>query len=422
MHVLNSLNAGPVFVTKDRVECAWQHEIPECCCIAVDADVPVLGTFVRISLFRIEVENVKRNSSKGLGSSETNNYTYLIDYNRTGDIEPIVMPLVLEPGIALICLKLIGEDIVLLGGAKGYLGVCDYGDSSVTSRQFEGHSVDVSVTCIATCHARNLAICGDDGGGLSLWMLTASVDRLQCITVVGGESTGRSAVNSIQFVPDRNLIVVSTRLQLLLLGLQVSPDTGRHELEGIRVLDVNSLFVSVCSTVSPIKSLPSFGDDPDSEIFHCHCIAFPNHSAGSSAIRYDFGGLKSNTMSPARSSNEGGEHCSWPLVIWKISGVSALGGKLHGDARIFDISMLNCHICLKGAPSGSASLWRIEGNYEWLDENASAMITLGKFAAERMVRRTLSGHLVQHAAEVIDYERNHKNYSVDVDFTVVHQV
>lgn len=329
------------------MECSWQHELPECSCIAVDAEVPVAGTFSRVSLFRVEVENSKVKKGKsieknslinGTLSSEflgDRNYTYLIDYNRTGDIEPVVYPLVLdEPGVSLTCVKIVGGDTIIVGGTRGYIGVCEYGGCDIVSRQFEGHSVDNSVVCMASCSKRNFAVCGDDGGGLSLWMCTGTDERVHCITVLGGEISGRSAINCIQFIPDRDLVAISTRSQYLLLGLRVSADTGRYELEGIVEMNVNSLFSALGSDVSPVKSMPSFGGDGNTELFHCHCLAFPSHSESITSAanfqRQDFGDLKTHTLTPPRSGSESTstekDKCSWPLVVWKVSGVSQQTG------------------------------------------------------------------------------------------------
>lgn len=338
------LLTGPAFVTKDRVECAWQHELPECCCFAVDAAVPAIGTYVRVSLYRIEVVSSKRSVDRGSkNKNSTSNksplelhvpeYTYLIDYNRTGDIEPSVMPLILNPGVSLTCIKLVGDDTILVGGQNGYIGVCEYGSSEMVSRQFEGHSADTSVVCMAACTRRNFAICGDDCGGLSLWMCTDTEERVRCITVLGGEATGRASINCIQFIPGRDLVAVSTRSQYLLIGLKVSSVTENYELEGISVMDVSSLFSSLNTDVSPMKSLSSFGAGPDSELVHCHCMAFPHQSDGShsATLRNDFGGLKSHTLSPGRSlteSSEEGQKSGWPLIVWKLSGSVSEGGHI----------------------------------------------------------------------------------------------
>ena len=67
-------------------------------------------------------------------------------------------------------------------------------------------------------------------------------------------------------------------------------------------------------------------------------------------------------------------------------------------------------------------MWRIECDYEWVDSRASSMISVSKFAAERNVRRTLSGHLISPPHEDSGGSEKMMSYSVDVDFPVVHQV
>jgi hypothetical protein len=339
-------------VTKDRVECAWQHELPECCCIAVDAEVPAVGSYSRVSLFRVEIEHAKKGKGKGKAASKSvdrdsagagsssesaaPNYSYLIDYMSSGDMEPAVHPLAVAPGVSLTSLKIVGGDTVLVGGTRGYVGVCEYGSSEVASRQFEGHPEDAAVSSMAACAKRRLAVCGDDGGGLSLWLCTGGEERVQCGSVLGGEVCGHAAVNCLQFVPDRNLVAVSTRSKYILLGLPMSADTGRYELEGIAEINVNSLFSSMGPGVSPVKSMPSFGADSNSDIFQCHCLAFPRHGDGPRPLagaRHDFGGLKSHTLTPPSAAASAGEEasasaggCSWPVVVWRVSGVSPQAG------------------------------------------------------------------------------------------------
>ena len=326
---------GPIFVTKDRVECPWQHELPECCCIAVDAEVPLVGTYARVSLYRIEVEHTSSRKSsdrasvfKGIVSDEK--YSYLVDFSRSGDEEPYIAPLILEAGINLTCLKIVRGDTVLIGGSAGYIGVCEFGSPELVSRQTEGHAVESTVTCMAACSKRNCAVCGDDCGGLSLWISTETYERVRCNTVIGGQSTGQSAVNCVQFIPDRDLIAVSTRAQYFLFGLRKSSETGSLELEGIVEINVSSLFGNMGPEASPFKHLPSFGKEGEVDHIHCHCMAFPNSNdvAASRESRQDLGGLKAHTLTPprdnagSRDETGGREEHIRPLIIWKMAALT----------------------------------------------------------------------------------------------------
>jgi hypothetical protein len=351
--------AGPAFATKETIQCHWEHELPECCCVAVDAEVHSPGIVTRASLYRVETAAAEEKApvrasffrmSQISAKDDTPNasgFAYMLDTYRTGDREPvsrtlldIPLPNLAGDGVTLTCMKLVGGCVVI-GGTGGYIGIAHFGaagsapsDSLRTEdRQFHGHSAAATVTCIASCRLRQIAIAGDNLGGLSMWSPQQGVSNL--LQVIHGFATGGHAINNIQFVPERDYIVVSTQRKQILINLVFNPSGGSYKMEKIAAIDFDSIFLSRTVPVTgSVKSLSaSDGDDSSSSIFLC-CMAFPSSLSAVTltSTRFDIGHLKSRAHTPqtpqtptALGSPVPAE--SKPVIVWRLSGASASSGQ-----------------------------------------------------------------------------------------------
>ena len=120
----------------------------------------------------------------------------------------------------------------------------------VTCRQFEGHSRNSCVTCLAYCPQRELLVSGDIKGGLALWSheTRGNLAYLGKIKIQEGGD-----INSITFHPTKNAILVGTYSKLYMVGIwHHQADQQRiYRFEGITLLDECGL-KSVCCFYSTV--------------------------------------------------------------------------------------------------------------------------------------------------------------------------
>jgi hypothetical protein len=124
----------------------------------------------------------------------------------------------------------------MLGGTHGYIGVAavgpparyrlelpysrklsDSGVCEVICRQYEGHQPEAHVLVIAADEELSLFVSGDSLGGIALWKQrkrtgTAFLGSLK------GKSLDGTRINSINFTPQKNQLLIGTNRKLLLLG------------------------------------------------------------------------------------------------------------------------------------------------------------------------------------------------------------
>lgn len=254
----------PFFAHMDQISTTWFHELSECSCMGVDAYVSKSGSITRVSLFRtrrivkskVEVAPKSRSwFSRAVESSATADVsppkvitTYAINFYRSaGDASVTQVVPDLPDDVALHCVKVVG-DCIVLGGTRGFVGFCTEArfrteeavppQFIMDKRQGLVHAKDTTIACINHCAMRGMIACGDDKGGLSLWMLSSPANVL--LDSLQPDVFG-FPITSILFSPNRNYIVVGTVKGLYVVKYDPATPEGRW-FTGAAPVRVGSLY------------------------------------------------------------------------------------------------------------------------------------------------------------------------------------
>jgi hypothetical protein len=228
----------------DQISTMWFHESSECCCVAVDGYVRESGDVSRVTLFRIRRETEVAPRKRpwfplGRGGNDSDpqvskvKTTYALNLYRSVDDFTVTQVIAdLPENVELQCVRVVG-DCVALGGTRGFVGFCTQAllrteqpvppQLILDNRQGLVHGTDTTITCINHCPMRGIIACGDDKGGVSIWLLSNPANVL--LDSINPSVFGCS-VSSIVFPPSRNYIMVGTSKGLYIVTYDPTRESG----------------------------------------------------------------------------------------------------------------------------------------------------------------------------------------------------